>query len=116
MVREEVELLPSGLVSCLLNDEEIRILKISPERLTVRVCDEIEENPVIKLVFYIFNEHEYEEIIIKDYIIREKSKENFYYLYAFSINDERYLHNVRKIVKYSMIPKTSCTYKTYCGT
>lgn len=36
-MREEVELLSSGLASCLLNGKEVRILKISPESITVRL-------------------------------------------------------------------------------
>jgi hypothetical protein len=50
--KEEVELLPSGLVSCLLDDREVRILKISPEKLTVRTAEEIEKIYCIKVVFY----------------------------------------------------------------
>ena len=99
MSKEEVELLPSGLVSCLLNDEEVRILKISPERLTVRVCNEIEGNIIIKAVFYEFDKYRYEEILINDYSILEKNIENFYFTYVFHINDEKYLYNVRNVVK-----------------
>lgn len=43
MEKEEVELLPAGLITCLLDDKEVRIIKISPEKLTVRVADEIEK-------------------------------------------------------------------------
>lgn len=99
MSKEEVELLPAGLVSCLLNDEEVRVLKISPERLTVRVSDKIEGNIIIKAVFYEFDNYRYEEVVIKDYSILEEKKENFYFTYAFYINDEKYFYNVRNVVK-----------------
>lgn len=99
MEREEVELLPSGLVSCLLNDKEVRILKISPRRLTVRVDDEIDENCTIKIAFFIFDEYRYEEVTIKDYNIIEKTESDFYFTYVFSINNAMYLQNVRNIIK-----------------
>lgn len=34
LIKEEVELFPSGLVTCLLNENEVCILKISPTKLT----------------------------------------------------------------------------------
>ena len=55
MGKEEVEFMPSGLVTCFLNDSEVRIMKISPERITLRVSEKLEEIKKIKVVFYIFN-------------------------------------------------------------
>lgn len=99
MEKEEVELLPAGLVTCLLDGREVRILKISPKKLTVRVADELNEIKSVKVAFYIFEENRYEEVFIKDYEIVEKNKNDFYSVYAFSIDSEEYLHNVRRIFK-----------------
>lgn len=99
MTREEVELVPSGLVTCLLDGKEVRILKISPEMLAVRVADEIEKDSIIKVAFYIFDKYRYEEVIIKDYSLIEKIKGDFYLTYVFSINNAVYLQNVRNIIK-----------------
>ncbi|WP_297428044.1 hypothetical protein [Clostridium sp.] len=99
MEKEEVELLPSGLVSCLLDDREVRILKISPEKLTVRIAEEIEKIHCIKVVFYIFDEFRYEEVIIEDYSIIEKIKDDFSLTYVFCIKNQEYLYNVRNIFK-----------------
>ncbi|MBW6410133.1 hypothetical protein [Clostridium weizhouense] len=99
MEKEEVEFLPSGLVSCLLDDREVSILKISPEKLTIRVTEEIEKIAYIKVAFYIFDEFRYEEVIIKDYSIIEKSEMNFSLTYVFSIKSQEYVHNVRNIFK-----------------
>ena len=52
--REEIELFPAGLISCLLNNNEVRVLKISPEKLTFRISEEVENIKEIKMVFYIF--------------------------------------------------------------
>lgn len=99
MDKEEVELLPSGLVTCLLDDREVRILKISPEKLTVRVAEEIDNISCIKVMFYIFDECRYEEAIIEDYSILEKRQGDFSLIYAFSIESHKYSQNVSNIFK-----------------
>lgn len=99
MGKEEVEILPSGLVSCLLDDREVRILKISPEKLTMRLSEEVDKIDCIRVMFYIFDECRYEEVIIKDYNIIEKRKDDFCLVYEFSIESQEYLYNVRNILK-----------------
>ena len=42
LIKEEIENIPSGLVSCSVNNKECTILKISTEDLTIRVLEEIE--------------------------------------------------------------------------
>jgi hypothetical protein len=97
--KEEVELLPAGLITCLVNGKEMRILKISPEMLTVRAAEEIKKNSIIEVAFYIFDENRYEEIIIKDYSIMEKRKGDFDLTYIFDIKSQEYIINVRRIFK-----------------
>ena len=77
MEKEEVELLPAGLVTCLLDGREVRILKISPKKLTVRVAEELNEIKSVRVAFYIFEENRYEEVFIKDYAIVDKNKRRF---------------------------------------
>ena len=95
MEREEVELLPSGLITCLLNSKEVRIMKISPERLTIRLAQEVKEINELKVIFYVFDENRYKEITIEKYNLINKGKHEFYVTYVFSIKDEIYLQNVR---------------------
>jgi hypothetical protein len=97
--KEEIELLPSGLVTCLLDGREVRILKISPRKLTVRLAEELNEIKSIRVAFYVFEENRYEEVFIKDYELVEKNKNDFYYVYAFSIDSQEYLYNVRRVFK-----------------
>lgn len=99
MEKEEVEFLPSGILTCLLNDREVRILKISPKKLTVRLAEEIDKIDYLKVIFYIFDECRYEEVIIKDYSIIEKRKGDFSLTYVFSIEMQEYSNNVRNIFK-----------------
>lgn len=77
MDNEEIELLPSGLVSCLLDDREVRILKISPKKLTVRTADKIDKLGCIKVAFLVFNEERYEEVSISDYSLIEEREREF---------------------------------------
>ncbi|AWI04440.1 hypothetical protein [Clostridium drakei] len=99
MEKEEVEFLPSGILTCLLNDREVRILKISPKKLTVRLADEIDKIDCLKVAFYIFDECRYEEVIIKNYSIIEKRKGDFSLTYVLSIEMHEYSDNVRNIFK-----------------
>ena len=99
MDREEVELLPAGLVTCLLNEKEVRILKISPKKLTLRLSEKVESNFKLKIAFYLFDDYRYEEVTIEDYKIREVIKEDFYLTYIIEINNKEYFGGVRKIFK-----------------
>lgn len=99
MIKEEVELLPSGLVTCLINEEEVRILKLSPEILTLRLADKISKPFTLKVAFYNFNKYTYEEILIDSFKIISNLEEEFYFTYIIKICDDRYLNSVRKIVK-----------------
>lgn len=96
MEKQEIELFPAGLISCLLNNKEVRILKISPENLTLRVSEEVESINEIKVMFYIFDKSKYEEIYIESYKIVESIKSDFYISYKFNINDNNYFKNVKR--------------------
>lgn len=99
MEREEVEFLPSGLATCLINSSEMRIMKIAPNRLTFRAAEKIENIQEIKIAFYLFEEYRYEELIIKDYLIEEIKSEEFYCTYTILIQDELYFRSVRNTFK-----------------
>ncbi|MFT8348528.1 hypothetical protein [Clostridium saccharoperbutylacetonicum] len=71
----------SGIISCLLDNIEVRILKISPQKLTACVSEEIENMDSIKVMFYIFNENKYEEVKISSHVLIEKTKFEFYKYY-----------------------------------
>lgn len=99
MDNEVIELLPSGLISCFVCGREVRILKISPRKLEVRISDEINNDFEIKTVFYIFDEYRYEELAIKSYKIVQIIKEEFYMRYVLAIEDDEYVKNVRRVFK-----------------
>jgi len=118
MDREESDLLPGGLVTCIINGKEVAIVKLSPNKLTIRLCDDIEkfnkqvecgnyvkdlnkENATlsIKTAFYNFKEYKYEEVIIEDYELVSIEKNEFYVNYSFVINNKEYAEKVDNIFK-----------------
>ncbi|SFU32613.1 hypothetical protein SAMN04487886_100719 [Clostridium sp. DSM 8431] len=98
MKKEELELLPEGLVTCILNDREVRILKISTSEIEVRLAEK-EEIQSIKLCFYNFHKYEYDKIEINNYKIIDTKEERFYYIYTIAIEDVDFSYNVKRIFK-----------------
>lgn len=99
MKKEEIELLPSGLLSCFIDGIEVRILKVSKEFFTIRICNKIEKINEVMLSFYDFNEYGYTEIKLEEYKIIKITEEDFYFKYTFSIDDSEYKDNVEKIFR-----------------
>lgn len=99
MIKEEIESIPSGLVSCIINDKEVTILKMSTESLTIRVLEKIEYIKLLKISFYNFKDYKYKEIEIKNFTIKNENKNEFYYTYNIFIDDKNYVENVKYIFR-----------------
>lgn len=99
MIKEEIESIPSGLVSCIINDKEVTILKMSTESLTIRVLEKIEYIKLLKISFYNFKDYKYKEIEIKNFTINNEDKDEFYYTYDIFIDDKDYVENVKYIFR-----------------
>ncbi len=99
MIKEEIESIPSGLVSCIINDKEVTILKMSTESLTIRALEKIEYIKLLKISFYNFKDYKYKEIEIKNFTINNEDKDEFYYTYDIFIDDKDYVENVKYIFR-----------------
>ncbi|MDB2156309.1 hypothetical protein AB2T96_07970 [Clostridium butyricum] len=99
MGKEEIELFPSGLLSCFVDGTEVRVLKVSKEDFTIRVCEKLEKINEVMLSFYNFNEYGYTEIKLTEYKLIEIMEEDFYFKYMFSIDDNKYKENVERIFR-----------------
>ena len=99
MELEEVELLPNALVTCFINNEELRILKLSPRSITLRMLKEVNEIFSFRLEFYNFDSDTYEEVEITKFQINNFLKSEFYTEGKFYIDDDEYRNLVRKITK-----------------
>lgn len=96
---EELELVPSGLITCILNNIEVRIIKISKEKIEIRTADKVKDFNEIKIEFYIFKENIYKEAILLDYEIIEERCEEFQYVYEINIRDNNYSKLVEESFK-----------------
>ena len=96
--KEEVELLPEGLTTCILNNREVRILKISPDEMTVRLIEKEQINS-IKVCFYNFEKYEYKKVEVDNYKVIEEKEQKFYYEYTISIENEEFSNNVRRVFR-----------------
>ena len=107
MCKEEIELIPSGLISCLIGANEVRILKISPYGFTFRVSEEIDNDFNIKLAFHQFDQNTYNELLIEDFQIIDVINKEFYVEYKVKIESDEYKNNVREAFnfysKYAML-------------
>ena len=54
----EVEYIPSSLIAGFINEQEVRIIKLSPESLVIRISKEVEIHK-LKVAFYIFKDNIY---------------------------------------------------------
>lgn len=99
MGKEEIELFPSGLLSCFVDGTEVRVLKVSKEDFTIRVCEKLEKINEVMLSFYNFNEYGYTEIKLTEYKLIEIIEKDFYFKYVFSIDDNKYKENVERIFR-----------------
>lgn len=99
MIKEEIESIPSGLVSCIINNKEVTILKMSTESLTIRVLEKIDYIKFLKISFYKFKDYKYKEIEIKNFTINNEDKDEFYYTYDIFIDDKEYVENVKYIFR-----------------
>lgn len=119
MDREESDLLPGGLVTCLINENEVTVTKLSPYRLTIRLYDDLDrtfgvekkkvnvskhdeviinkKGYTIKAAFYKFKDYKYKEVEIDNYEIIDKCKNEFYITYTLAIKSKEYEENVRDI-------------------
>lgn len=97
MNKEEVEILPSGVVTCMLNGREVNIVKVSPEKITIRISEEVKEVKKLLLAFYIFDKCRYEEVAVYDYKVISKIEKEFYYTYTFTVSGDDYRKNVKDV-------------------
>lgn len=95
----EFQVLPSSLVTCLLDNGEVGIVGIAPKKIKIRVVEKIHSIEEMKIAFYVFNEYKYREIIIKKFEIDEVKKKQYSLEYTFNISDENYTYEVNNIFK-----------------
>ena len=93
-----VEDIPSSLIAAFINEQEVRIKRLSLASLSVRTSKEIDIKK-LKVAFYIFKENNYIELAIEKYEVRSIKKDKFWIMYELDVYNEEYADNVRRILK-----------------
>lgn len=99
MEKEVAEYLPSGLITCVLNGREVKIIKISPWKMVLRLSEKVDRLSELKAAFCNFNDFSYNEINIKNCSIEESVEKEFYEECTINIDDEEFVKEVRQSVK-----------------
>ena len=93
-----IEDIPSSLIAAFINEQEVRIKRLSLESLSVRTSKETDIKK-LKVAFYIFKENNYIELDIEKYEVRSIKKDKFCIIYELDVHNKEYGDNVRRILK-----------------
>ena len=111
MRKEEVKSVPSGIITCFINNNEVSVNKISPNSLTVRVVDKIDYKANILVSFYNFKENKYDDVLVNNFIIEQEIKKEFCYYYTIVIDDSEFEKYEKKSIndyyRYIMLKNSS---------
>jgi len=94
-----VEMIPSGLVTCILDGTEIGITELSPDAVRVRMAERKSRPSSMKVCFFHFEESCYEEVILTRWEIVEERQEAFYTIVTIVIEDQEYHKNALQMIK-----------------
>lgn len=94
-----VKMIPSSLVNCLIEGNEVRITELASEAFQIRTANRLAKPMRIQMNFFIFEESRYEEIQWNQVKLMEMVEKPFYYLYTFAVADEAYRIKVAKIIQ-----------------
>lgn len=92
-----VEQIPSGLVACMVNGEEVPIEQLAYEGFSFRVPEPLEQLTTIVLKFYQYKKNQYQSVTLLEY---QKSVEEkkFFYQYVILTSQVDYLKFVQEII------------------
>lgn len=96
---EEVEGIPSGILTCFIDGNEVGVTKCSPTSIAIRVPDQIKQVRKMEIAGYCFRENQYHYIVVREYTQEEEQKEEYCWIYHYEINDDEYAAEIRRIQK-----------------
>ena len=96
---EEVEGIPSGILTCFIDGSEVGVTKCSPTSITVRLPDKMEQVNEIKIAGYCFRENKYHYVTVKEYTLDEEHRDAFCWVYRYEVKDTQYTAEIRRIQK-----------------
>lgn len=94
-----VKMMPSSLVNCLIDGNEVRIMELGTKAAKFRTASKLNQCKRIQMNFFVFVESRYEEIKLERFQIVEEREESFYYVYLATVEDQAYQSNVNQIIQ-----------------
>lgn len=94
-----VEMIPSGLVNCLVNGREVQIIELSEQAFCIRTVERIKEQSTVRVNVFDFFHSTYTEIPITEYKIIEVEQEEFYLVTTIQVTLPKYQEQVRLAIK-----------------
>lgn len=92
-----VEQIPSSLVACMVNGEEVPIEQLAYEGFSFRVPEPMEQLKNIELKFYQYNSNQYQSVTLLDYQSSVEEKK-FFYQYVILTHQIDYLKAAQEII------------------
>ena len=92
-----VEQIPSSLVACMVNGEEVPIEQLAYEGFSFRAPEIMEQMKTIELKFYQYNSNQYQSVTLLDYQSSVEEKK-FFYQYVILTPQMDYLKAAQEII------------------
>ena len=99
MLKEEADLIPSGLVTLFVNNKEVRILSLRTDGFRFRISEKINKINSLMIAFYKFKYNKYKELELKNYTIKSEEVKEFYTIYNIEICNDEYKELVKYILR-----------------
>lgn len=93
------KMVPTGLVTCLVNGTQVRILELSLEAMVLRLADKVNSMERLQVNFFHFKESRYEEILVESYELEEITEQEDYYTYTLRIDENDYCQQVGAVLR-----------------
>lgn len=97
---QTVESLPTGIMTCFINNEEVGIMDFSPFHIKIRVPEKFsEEIKTIKIIYYSQDERLYKYLELEKFSLCEPEEKEFWWEYDVIIEDDTYREMVFFVMK-----------------
>lgn len=98
-MKEGIEGIPSGLISCFLDEKAVAIMKIAPQSMVIRVAEPFEGQPKLEVKFYHFDKDGYESVLIEHYKKKNIDQQPFWVEVKLDIQQASYEKQVKFILE-----------------
>lgn len=93
-----IEMIPSSLVACFVNNDEVRILELSCEGFSFRTPTKLNSIQSIQLYYLVFKESRYAQVTLNDFDTIGEEELPYYYVYMIRCNQDMYQQHTRNIM------------------